>query len=262
MRVSQPSAPRIVANDDQHLEPAKRSIQYQHARVFTQRNQAGIRCGCMRRKCLICGRPAIHPRATRLIDQRSGCRRLGVMVSVHDPPDSAFAINRKLHGFASRRPSGNREPPSTLADSRQFRSSTRLVRREHDPKGGDHCIEGSIIKWHRWHRRAGSRLLDLALGQFLAHRPAFPRRCIRSPGLGSRRVTLCSMAGATLPQPLSRVGADGLRSRHHIFDGQSDLGPFARLQTAIRIDPELIGREPLRGRLQQQSHFIDGRNPR
>ncbi len=59
----------------------------------------------------------------------------------------------------------------------------------------------------------------------------------------------------------SGVGADCLRCRDHVFNGQSGLGPFAGFQTAIRIDPELISREPLRGRLQERGHFVDSGNP-
>src|SRR5215472_12929068 len=71
-----------------------------------------------------------------------------------------------------------------------------------------------------------------------------------------------SWGTSSRPSCRSGVGAGCLRGRDHVFDSRSDLWPFAGFQTAIRIDPQLISRESLRGRLQERGHFINSWDPR
>ena len=55
-----------------------------------------------------------------------------------------------------------------------------------------------------------------------------------------------------------QFSAHCFRRRHHRHQCRLYLGPAARFQTAIRINPELIRRKPTRGRFQEQGHFVVG----
>src|ERR1700678_2467343 len=51
-------------------------------------------------------------------------------------------------------------------------------------------------------------------------------------------------------QYLSGVSPRGMSGRDHVFDRQPDLRPFSCLETAIGIDPKLVGGKPPRRGLQ------------